>query len=265
MDRVHIRGRPSRPAATWSTAESKLPATTAWITPLISLPPGCNGLPAPLPSTCPLRISEARGESVGRDSLVYDSLGIACNVRLTAVLESRDTTSTTYRWFADSADNQLASGDPIIAVGHGTIKFDGEGKSLLLRQSTVIINRDKVASRVAVAIQIGFQRFSGLETDNSTLAMKAARRIRARRADQFYRRRRRTDYRRVQQRRYPRSRANPPGSFQQSRRPGTTWRKHVCRGRELGNARARQSRRTRASVRSWPGQWNCPTPTWAAT
>src|SRR5207244_13608320 len=45
------------------------------------------------------------GESVVTDFVVYDALGIPLNVRLTAVLESRNDTSTTFRWFADSSAN----------------------------------------------------------------------------------------------------------------------------------------------------------------
>jgi flagellar hook protein FlgE len=43
-------------------------------------------------------IQSAVGESAICDMLVYDSLGVPMAVRVTAVLESRDNDSTTYRW-----------------------------------------------------------------------------------------------------------------------------------------------------------------------
>ncbi|GIX02115.1 MAG: hypothetical protein KatS3mg112_1052 [Thermogutta sp.] len=55
-------------------------------------------------------IQQAVGESAVTDFLVYDSLGIPIRVRLTAVLEARDSTKTVYRWFADSPDNDPISG-----------------------------------------------------------------------------------------------------------------------------------------------------------
>jgi flagellar hook protein FlgE len=42
-------------------------------------------------------------------------LGIPLNVRVTTVMESRDSSSTTYRWFADSPDNDPVNGTDISA------------------------------------------------------------------------------------------------------------------------------------------------------
>jgi flagellar hook protein FlgE len=76
----------------------------------------------------------AVGQSAVADVVVYDSLGIPINLRVTAVLVERTGTQTTYRWFADSADNDPANTDSAaqvrIAVGTGLIFFDGEGKLL---------------------------------------------------------------------------------------------------------------------------------------
>ena len=68
----------------------------------------------------------AAGQSAVTDLIAYDSLGMSVQVRLTVVMESRDNTNTTYRWFADCPDNQNGV-DSKIACGTGLIMFDGEG------------------------------------------------------------------------------------------------------------------------------------------
>jgi flagellar hook protein FlgE len=108
---------------------------------------------------------EAVGESAMSDVTVFDSLGIACGLHITAVLESSNDTSTTYRWFADSPDNQLSSGGPEIAVGTGLIRFDSEGKVISVTQDSVTINRDNVASDT-LEFTLDFSGVSGLASDS---------------------------------------------------------------------------------------------------
>jgi flagellar hook protein FlgE len=87
----------------------------------------------------------AVGESASTDVIVYDSLGIPLNVHITAVLESRTSTATTYRWFADSPNNDPLTGSGI-AVGTGLIRFDGEGNYSSSNDTTVSIERRHVSS-----------------------------------------------------------------------------------------------------------------------
>ena len=110
----------------------------------------------------------ANGEGAVTDFVVYDSLGIPLSVRLSTVLESRDGDSTTYRWFADSPDNDSASGVDI-AVGTGTITFDGEGNMVSASESTVSIDRRNVASVSPLSFELDFSRISGLDGNESTL------------------------------------------------------------------------------------------------
>jgi len=114
-------------------------------------------------------IQSALGESAVTDFIVYDSLGIPIRVRLTAVLESRDGTSTTYRWFADSADNDPISGAEI-AVGTGLITFDGEGNFVSSTGSSVSIERRNVSSTSPLTFSLDFSNVSGLAAATSTLA-----------------------------------------------------------------------------------------------
>ena len=113
-------------------------------------------------------VQEALGESAVADLIVYDSLGIPLRVRLTAVLESRDNTSTSYRWFAESSDNSPASG-VAIAVGTGLIHFDGEGNFASASNSTVAIQREGIPSDSPLQFELDFSKISGLATDRSSL------------------------------------------------------------------------------------------------
>jgi flagellar hook protein FlgE len=115
-------------------------------------------------------VQQAVGESAVADFLVYDTLGIPLAVRLTAVLESRDSTSTTYRWFADSPDNGPASGVDI-AVGTGLLTFDGEGNFISATNTGVSIERRQVSSASPLEFELDFSQLSGLQTDNSSLAV----------------------------------------------------------------------------------------------
>src|SRR5690606_21155224 len=79
--------------------------------------------------TIPLNFSsiqDADGAGTSSEMIVYDSLGIPLNVRLTTALESIQPGVTTFRWFATSPDNQQATGVDT-QVGTGLIRFDGDG------------------------------------------------------------------------------------------------------------------------------------------
>lgn len=109
------------------------------------------------------------GQSAVADFIVYDSLGIPLNVRLTAVLETRDDTFTTYRWFTDSPDNDPATGIDI-SVGTGLVTFDGEGNFISVSNSAVAIDRRNVASASPLTFDLHFDAISGLAADAASLA-----------------------------------------------------------------------------------------------
>jgi len=115
-------------------------------------------------------VQSAIGESAATDFIVYDSLGIPLNVRLTAVLESRDSTVTTYRWFADCQDNDPASGVEI-AVGTGLISFDGEGRFVQATETSVSVERRNISSTTPLVFDLDFTELSGLASDSSNLAI----------------------------------------------------------------------------------------------
>ncbi|WP_442507158.1 flagellar hook-basal body complex protein [Novipirellula sp. SH528] len=114
-------------------------------------------------------VQEATGQSAVSDFVVYDSLGVPINVRMSTTLESRTNEQTIYRWFADSSGNQSNSG-PDIAVGTGLIKFDGNGNFINATNDKIAISREGTPSVSPLQIKVDFGRVSGLATANSTLA-----------------------------------------------------------------------------------------------
>jgi len=112
----------------------------------------------------------AVGESAVTNFVAYDSLGIPLSIQLTTVMESRNSTSTTYRWFADSADNDPLAGVEI-GCGTGLLTFDGEGNFVNATETAISVERRNVASASPLEFDLDFSQISGLSTDQSTLAV----------------------------------------------------------------------------------------------
>jgi flagellar hook protein FlgE len=115
-------------------------------------------------------IQEGVGQSAASDFIVYDSLGVPINVRVTATLESRTDEQTIYRWYADSPENQQGSGGTNVAVGTGLLRFDGNGSYIGATNSTIAINRDNIPSVSPLQFDLDFDLVSGLATQDATLA-----------------------------------------------------------------------------------------------
>ena len=115
-------------------------------------------------------LQSAVGQSAVSDFVVYDSLGVPLDVRLTTALESRNGTTTTYRWFADSGDNDPSGPDHEIAVGTGLISFDGEGNLIAANDPTVSIDRQDIPSTQPLVFNLDFSNVSGFATDTSEIA-----------------------------------------------------------------------------------------------
>ncbi|MEX0792822.1 MAG: flagellar hook-basal body complex protein [Pirellulaceae bacterium] len=120
------------------------------------------------------RVQEGVGQSAVSDFVVYDSLGMPINVRMTAVMEGRDGNNTIYRWFADSPDNNAAidtgaTSQAQIAVGTGLIYFDGDGNFVGTDNNTVTIQRRDVPSQSPLEFELDFTQLSGLSADKASL------------------------------------------------------------------------------------------------
>jgi flagellar hook protein FlgE len=109
---------------------------------------------------------EANGPGSTTDFVVFDSLGIPINVRITTVLETKSDSSTTYRWFATSEDNEPLSGVST-AVGTGAITFDGNGLIIGSPVASVSVERNQTASESPLEFNLDFSQVSGLALQNS--------------------------------------------------------------------------------------------------
>lgn len=114
-------------------------------------------------------VQEAKGQSAVADFITYDTLGMPIRTRVTAVLESRTDSATTYRWYADSADNAPRSGSGI-AVGSGVLTFDGNGNFISASNTTVAVDRYSLPSVSPLEFDFDFSAVSGLATESASLA-----------------------------------------------------------------------------------------------
>ncbi|MEL7264591.1 MAG: flagellar hook-basal body complex protein, partial [Planctomycetota bacterium] len=107
--------------------------------------------------------------SASTDFVVYDSLGVPVNVRVTTTLESTNSEETVYRWYADSADNALP-GETQSAVGTGLIRFDGNGNYLSTSNDRIAIGRSGSPAESPLEFVVDFSSVSGLATPEASLA-----------------------------------------------------------------------------------------------
>lgn len=113
---------------------------------------------------------EAIGQGAIADFLAYDSLGIPVSVRVSTILESRDGSSTTYRWFAESPDNGPSMGYGT-NVGSGTLTLDSEGNLVSVSNSTVNIDREDTPSVSPLQFDLNFDIINGLAASNASLTV----------------------------------------------------------------------------------------------
>jgi flagellar hook protein FlgE len=114
----------------------------------------------------------AMGQGATADMVAYDSLGIPLSVRITAVLENRTSRETVYRWYADCGQNDPGTGQQQgIAVGTGTILFDGQGNFISASNSTVSIGRANEPSVKPLQFNLDFAQVSGLASSTASLTV----------------------------------------------------------------------------------------------
>jgi flagellar hook protein FlgE len=109
---------------------------------------------------------EANGEGSTTDFIIFDSLGIPLNVRITTVMESRTNDSRTYRWFATSEDNEPSSGVDTV-LGNGTITFDANGRIISGATSSVAVDRESTGSQSPLEFGLDFSQITGLDVRNN--------------------------------------------------------------------------------------------------
>ena len=118
--------------------------------------------------TVPITFSEtqeANGPGTSTELIVYDSLGLPLNVRITTVLEEKTSNSTIYRWYASSAENEPLA-DQSTVVGDGLLEFDANGDLVTATQNRISIQRSQTASESPLEVELDFTQVKSLgETD----------------------------------------------------------------------------------------------------
>jgi len=111
----------------------------------------------------------ADGESALTDYVVFDSLGQQVKVKMTAVLESRDSVSSSFRWFMESFDDS----DQDIAMANGLLVFDSKGTVTSGGTATFSIDRGNTAAVSPMQLTADLSTVSGISSaaSGSTLSL----------------------------------------------------------------------------------------------
>ena len=124
-------------------------------------------------------LKKAVGESVYTSMQVYDSLGNAVSVDVTATLTSKDTTGTTWSFIASSPDNTAAKTfDPTgttptsyygAILGSGSMTFDNTGKYLSATPTSLTLDRAGTGANANQSIKLDFTSMSAMATAASSM------------------------------------------------------------------------------------------------
>jgi flagellar hook protein FlgE len=120
--------------------------------------------------------SDPSGESVYTSVVSYDSLGTPLTIGITTVLESKDDTGTTWRFFATSGDDtDAAAFDPTSStfpgaiVGSGTLSFDNDGKLTTTTNAQVQVSRENTGADTPLTIALDFDAMTALTSTQSQM------------------------------------------------------------------------------------------------
>lgn len=125
-----------------------------------------NGTSLPLSFTKP---QTANGESTSTNFVVYDSLGTAITVTMSAVLQSTAPNATTYRYFFSSPQND----GPSTALGTGTIVFGSSGQVVSGGTGSFSIDRSGTAAASPMDVTANLSGIAGISSssEGSTLSL----------------------------------------------------------------------------------------------
>jgi flagellar hook protein FlgE len=109
--------------------------------------------------------SAPSGESVATSLTAYDSLGNPLTINVTAVLESKSSAGTVWRYYASSAQNQGGSA----VLGDATVSFDNNGNLTSVSNNTITINRSGTGADPVQNISLNFSGVQALSNSTSVL------------------------------------------------------------------------------------------------
>jgi flagellar hook protein FlgE len=126
-----------------------------------------NGTTLPINFTQP---ESANGTSTSTNFVVYDSLGTAITVDMTAVLQSTAPNATTYRYFFTSPNND----GPSTALGTGTIVFGSSGQVVSGGTASFSVDRSGTAAVSPMTVTADLSGISGIASATSGSSLTLA-------------------------------------------------------------------------------------------
>lgn len=99
------------------------------------------------------KTQDADGESASLPVVIYDSLGNELTIDLTVVLEDKDSTGTTWRFYAQSGDDT----DVDRHMATGTLEFDTSGRLVTVTDGSFSIDRVDTGAATPQAIDLLFE------------------------------------------------------------------------------------------------------------
>ena len=127
--------------------------------------------------TTPFQFSKTRsadGESIKTRLSAFDSLGNELDIDVSMVLEDKNNSGTTWRYYAESADDS----DVSRRLGTGTLDFNTNGELLTDTNPTITIDREDTGAQtpqqITLDLQGGGERdgVSALSDTNSSLSVQ---------------------------------------------------------------------------------------------
>lgn len=94
----------------------------------------------------------ADGESIRTSFTAFDSLGSEVNIDVGMVMDSRDSTGTRWRYYAESADDS----DLATHIATGTLRFDNDGQPINPLPVTVAIDRAGTGAAPTLSLALDF-------------------------------------------------------------------------------------------------------------
>ncbi|MCH7685668.1 MAG: flagellar hook-basal body complex protein [Planctomycetes bacterium] len=118
-----------------------------------------------------LKDASANGESAITDFVIFDSLGAPIVMKMTAVLESRTSTSTNFRWFLESSDDS----DPDVVIADGLVQFDSFGLVVVGGSASFTVDRANTAAVSPMQVAMDLTTISGISSASagSTLSLSS--------------------------------------------------------------------------------------------
>jgi flagellar hook protein FlgE len=126
-----------------------------------------NGTTLPINFT---QAESANGTSTSTNFVVYDSLGTAITVDMTAVLQSTAPNATTYRYFFTSPNND----GPSTALGTGTIVFGSSGQVVSGGTASFSVDRSGTAAVSPMTVTANLSGISGIASATSGSSLTLA-------------------------------------------------------------------------------------------